>query len=188
MMQETAICKLCLEPVSNFICTDCLFSDVKKWLFLINHQELSPKISMKHYDIQSLIRLDANGTYCVRCKGGVGEIACPCCYLYEMYLIFKEGSQELANDFEKNFNFDFKMHHAYSQLTLWQSLHEEAVSSRTFEPIILAETKNLADINICDNCGQISDMIAEVNGSNVCESCLEENKVELFRPFSIDFQ
>ncbi|MBI4010117.1 MAG: hypothetical protein HY361_02905 [Candidatus Aenigmarchaeota archaeon] len=187
-MEETTVCKLCLEPVSNFICTDCLFSNVNKWLFLIQHQHLSPKILAKHNDIKSILRLDTDGAYCIKCKGNVGEIACPCCYLYEMYLIIKESSQELAGNFEKNFNYDFRMHHAYSQLTLWQSLHEESVSSRTFNPIIISERKILTDINICDNCGQISDMITESNGSHLCESCLEETRVELFRPFSIDFQ
>ena len=186
--EEATICKLCLEPVSNFICTDCLFSDVRKWLFLVQHQELFPKILVKHNDIKSLIKLDANGAYCVKCKSEIGEIACPCCYLYEMFSILKEANQELAYNFERNFNFDFKMHHAYSQLALWQSLHEETVSSRAFTPIVLAESKNLTDINICDNCGQISDIITEINGSHICEYCLEENKIELFRPFSIDFQ
>ena len=142
----------------------------------------------KHNDIKSLIHIDSDGAYCIKCRASIGETACPCCYLYEMYLIIRETNQQLADNFEKNFNFDFKMHHAYSQLSLWQSLHGEPVSSRTFQPIVLSETKNLADISICDNCGQISDIITEVNGSNVCESCLEENKVELFRPFSIDFQ
>lgn len=188
MIEEATVCKLCLEPVSNFICTDCLFSNVTKWLVLVQHQELFPKVLVKHNGIKSLIQMDVTGTYCVKCRGSVGEVACPCCYLYEMYSIIQEKNQELAGDFEKYFNFDFKMHHAYSQLSLWQSLHEESVSTRTFQPIVLTEPRNLTDINICDSCGQISESIAEFNGSQVCEYCLEENRVELFRPFSIDFQ
>ena len=104
-----------------------------------------------------------------------------------MYAIIKDANEEVAYNFEKTFNFDFRMHHAYSQLSLWQSLHGEPVSGMTFKPILIAEKKSLGDINICENCGQTSDMIKEFDSSFVCESCSEE-KVELFRPFSIDFQ
>ena len=188
MKAETPICKLCLEPVSNFLCSDCLFEDVKKWLVLKQNQQLFPKVWAKHDSIKSITHLDTNGSMCVKCKSGVGEIACPCCYLYEMFSILKETNEELAYQFEKHFNFDFNLHHAYSQLTLWQSLHDEPVSSRAFSPILIAEKRSSTDINICENCGQLSDRIMEYNGSYVCESCLEENKIELFRPFSIDFQ
>lgn len=188
MTEETLLCKLCLEPVTNFICVDCLFGSVKKWILLTEHVEIIPKIIAKHDDIKSLIQLDTEGTICVKCRQNVGEIACPCCYLYEIYIISTETSQELANEFEKYFNFDFKIHNAYSQLTFWQSLHTEAVSGRTFEPIVIAEEQSLTDVNVCENCGQISDRIMGLNGSFVCETCIEENKIELFRPFSIDFQ
>ena len=189
MTEETLLCKLCLEPVSNFICADCLFKDVKKWLVLTQHTELLPTITAKHNEIKSLIKVDAGETVCVKCRENVSEIACPCCYLYEMYIIInKESSIDLANEFEKYFNFDFKLHNAYSQLTFWQSLHQESVSSRTFKPIVIAEEQKLTDINVCENCSQISDRITELNGSFVCETCVEKNRIELFRPFSIDFQ
>lgn len=187
-MEETLLCKLCLEPVSNFICADCLFKDVKKWLILTQHTELLPEITAKHDDIKSLIKIDVGETVCIKCRENVDEIACPCCYLYEMYAINKESGIDLGNEFEKYFNFDFKMHNAYSQLAFWQSLHEESVSSKTFESIVIAEEQSSTDINVCENCGQTSDRITGLNGSFICETCVEENKIELFRPFSIDFQ
>ena len=188
MFKETTICRLCLEPVSNFICTDCLHSDVKKWLNLMHKEELYPKILAKHSSIKSILSSDTNETFCVKCKNNIREIACPCCYLYEMYLIFKSFNQELADDFERNFNFDFKFHHGYSQLTLLQSLHDKPISSRTFSPILITESKSSHDENLCDNCGEMSGNLSDFNRMSVCESCKDDYSINLFRPFSIDFQ
>ena len=187
MMEETPVCQLCLETISNFSCAECLFQGVRKWIVSTKNQSLFTKILEKHNSIRPLINAGADEIIsCVKCKGSMDSVACPCCYLYEMYHLFKETDQQVADEFEKHFNYDFKLHHAYSQLTFWQSLHEEPVSSKNFSPITLYEKTGIHDL--CDNCGQMSDRIMDPNGICVCESCLEESKIELYRPFSIDFQ
>src|SRR2546425_12852444 len=106
-MKETTICRLCLEPVQNFICMNCLFEDVSKWISgKKNVDKMVLDVSKKHEYLKNFVSSDF-GTFCIMCKKFVREIACPCCYLYEIFLVIKNQDGRLAKEFEKFFNFDF---------------------------------------------------------------------------------
>lgn len=169
-MKETTICRLCLEPVTNFICTDCLFSDIEKWVLLSNRSDLREALFKKHTQIKEMLTNDENNAFCVICKKEISQIACPCCYLYEMFSVIKSFDTELSRKFENDFNFDLIFHHGFSQLTLLESLHNIS-SSRRFQPVMIVDQRKKSDINICDNCEQQSEDLVEVNGQWICESC-----------------
>ncbi len=170
-MEETIVCKLCLEPVSNFICIDCLLGHIQYWLVLTHHEELYPQVIQAHNKMKAFLSAEEKVS-CFICKKPMLAISCPCCYLYEMYIMIKNIDLELANEFEKQFNFDFAFHHGYSQLTLWESIHNQAPSLRNFKAVVIIDREPRTDLNFCDNCGQPSELI-EVNGMLVCETCKE---------------
>jgi len=171
-MKETTICRLCLETVNNFICPDCLFKAITSWILKIGQEKLYSILLKKHQQIKTLLNSDENGeNVCIVCKKKYKEAVCPHCYLYEIYLTIKEQDSEVAREFEKVFNFDFSFHNPFTQLTIWQSLHKQVLSTRNFKPIIIVDKKVKSDIGICERCGEPSDDLKEVNGQWLCESC-----------------
>lgn len=176
---ETTICRLCLEPVTNFICTDCLFENINKWLSLNSpkSEELKVLVAGKHSDVRKLLSQDANTTICVSCHNRVSEIACPCCYVHEMHSIIRSADPEAARKFERHFNFDFHFHHGMLQLNLWESIHGRLMSSRDFRPVIIQEAEYNKDTSTCDECGSHSEDLSESNGQWLCESCRDESRV-----------
>lgn len=175
-VKEVVICRLCLEPLYNFICVDCFLEAVKKWLRSKYEDELIPAIERRHEELKRLLSSDFNCGTCIKCKSEVTAWACPCCYLYEMYCVIKTEKPELAKEFESMFNYDFLYRHGYSQLTFWQSLNRQILSTRNFQPVIIAhapDKRNKPDMCICENCGQPSARLKKQNGSWLCESCRE---------------
>lgn len=173
MKAETVICRLCLEPLYNFICVDCLLDAVKQWLRKNGASELIPSIKKRHDEIKTLLSSDSNSVLCIKCKQETNSWACPCCYLYEIYIIIKRNKPEIANRFERIFNFDFHYHHAFTQLMFWQSLHKQPLSTKNFKPVILSERESNPDLNICNRCG-ITSELKEVNGEWLCSICRDE--------------
>ena len=170
--KEATLCRLCLETVTNSICADCLFEDVQSWLLHFNRADLLIPVFNLHERIGQIIQNEENLGVCVVCRRETNRIACPCCYLFEIYSLFRAVKVDLSKEFEKNFNFDFSHHHGYSQLTLWQTLHS-GLLSRDFKSVIIFDKREKHDMNICDNCDQISEDLIEQNGEWVCESCRE---------------
>ena len=170
-MRETTICKLCLEPVQNFICINCLFEDVSKWISNKNADELALKIARKNEYLKNFVNSDF-GTFCIMCKKFVKEIACPCCYLYEIFLVIKDSDGKLAKEFEKFFNFDFTIHAGYSELTLWEEVHR--MPTKNYTPVLISEKIQDSDFNFCESCGNKSDRLVDLNGTWLCETCRED--------------
>lgn len=172
---ETTICRLCLQPVTNFICTDCLFAGIQKWVSKNSSgaDSLMLLLSGKNAEIKRLLSQDNNRAFCVSHRGQVDEIACPCCYLYEMQSAIKSYEPGIARKFEKDFNFDFMFHHGMSQLSLWESIHGGLLASKSFRPVIITDRRAGLDLNVCEGCESESDDIVEVDGRWICESCRE---------------
>lgn len=167
MLRETVICKLCLEPVTNYICSDCLFGNVTAWLRQVGRDDLAASALNFHSKLRQVLHSDENSAPCSVCKKDKDDFACPCCYLYEAYLFFKNVNVNLARDFEKRFN--FQLEHTYSELDLLQE--QDRLFSRDFVPVMIIERKKNPDTNICENCEEGSDDIVEQNGMWLCETC-----------------
>lgn len=171
---EITICRLCLEPVTNFICIDCLLVDIEEWGFGNEKfdESLHQKIIERHNELKELVHTESNGGICVVCRNSVEAIACPCCYLYEMFLVVKAHDPKLGEELERYFNFDFVFHHGFTQFDFWKSLHDRMLPSKhKFKAVLIAEKQARRDMNICDGCEQESDDLAELNGQWLCESC-----------------
>jgi len=179
MMQknnETTICRLCLEPVTNFICPDCLLDSVQKWAAArsTNPFQIRVLLAGKHADVKRMLSHESNRAFCVSCKGEVDEIACPCCYLYEMHSAIKSFEPGLSGSFERDFNFDLVVHHNISQVNLWESMHGRLLAPRSFRPVVITDKVRGTDMSSCENCDIDSDYLSEVDGHWLCESCRDE--------------
>lgn len=160
-MEETVICRICLEPIFNFLCIDCLGSSVGKWI-----SSVKPKMKREfrkfHKSIINHISTDENQENCIKCKNTTDAVICPYCYEKEVFWWIFSKNPKLSQIFSKLFNFDFL-----------GTGYLPAAKIRNLEPVILVDKRNRSDMNFCENCGQASDDLREENGVWACESCRE---------------
>ncbi|RLI98744.1 MAG: hypothetical protein DRP00_01350 [Candidatus Aenigmatarchaeota archaeon] len=161
--RETQICKLCLEPLFNFICVDCLAKDVKKFLFS-DKPELRKEFESFHEKFSKFF-LSSNPekkVKCIRCKRTFDVMVCPYCYINELFWWLFGKDIELARKLAQFFNFDF-LGTGY------------VLKLRKVEPIIIAEDQEKdLEIGICESCGQAYDGLKKVEGKWLCETCRDE--------------
>lgn len=168
-MKETTICRICLEPIFNYLCAECLKKDVAKWL-----SSNSPALEIQFKDFDAKLKrhfsTEQNTEYCMKCRNEIESVFCIFCYVREIFqwIFFKDPW--LAQKFVKLFNFDFAG-------TGFLQINEIS----NLSPVILAEKKRKSDINICEECGQVSDDLVELNGEWKCESCRDEY-AEIYEP------
>lgn len=161
-MRETTICKLCLEPIQNYLCADCLHDDVKKWLSAKSH---SFAVQIESFDtkLKQHFSTKQNTEYCMKCRNEIKSAFCMYCYVKEVFqwIFFKDPW--LAQKFVKLFNFDF----AGTGFLMVNEI-------RNLAPVVLSERKRKSDSGICENCGNTSEELIELNGEWNCESCRDE--------------
>ncbi|MEM7826044.1 MAG: hypothetical protein QW451_00210 [Candidatus Aenigmatarchaeota archaeon] len=160
-MEETIICTLCLEPIFNHICVNCLENSVEKFLgnseFLEEFKKFSENLKKK---FESSFEKEK----CIKCKLEAETIFCPYCYSKEVFDFLSTKNEELAKNFIKFFNFDF----------LGNGYASQTILTRNWLPVILAEKKEDQDLNICENCGNQCDDLRDFNGSYICGECEDE--------------
>lgn len=160
--QETPICKLCLEPVYNFICIDCQRNSVVKFLNQ-TARELVGEFEPFHKKLSQTFNTDQNTIKCIKC-GKVNEtVVCPHCYAKEVFFWLLEKNRAVAEKFSRMFNYDFQR----VGLT-------DSIRTRNLMPIIICDQREKSDINICDSCGEPSDSLRELDGKWLCEMCRDE--------------
>jgi len=160
-MEETVICKLCLEPIFNFICIDCLGGTVKRWLTLVK-PKLLKGFSKFHEQLFNYFSSFENQERCMKCNNVIDTVICPYCYEKEVFWWLFPKDVKLSNMFAKLFNFDF-----------FGPGYLPTIKTRNLEPIVIVDKKNKSDLNICENCGQVSDNLKKENESWFCETCIE---------------
>ncbi|MEM7821292.1 MAG: hypothetical protein QXX38_00520 [Candidatus Aenigmatarchaeota archaeon] len=160
-MEETAICKVCLEPIYNFICVDCLKEGVKKWIS-VTIPEIKKEFLNFHRKMINLFFCEENGIKCIKCKRKINIVICPYCYEKEVFWLIFSKNIKLAKIFSKFFNFDFLGVGYLPTFTI-----------RDFQPVVLNESEEEEDLNICESCGQVS-YVKKKNGVWLCESCKDE--------------
>lgn len=163
-MRETVICRICLEPIFNHICVDCLEDSVQKWLS--SRPEILKDFKKFSQNLKSLFESSTEKEKCIICGKKTETIICPYCYTKEVFDFLSSKDENLAEKFIKTFNFDFlKVGHS-----------PETILTKNLLPIIITEKEESSDINICENCGNQSEDLREVNGSYICEVCEDENR------------
>jgi len=100
---------------------------------------------------------------CIKCKRVFDVMACPYCYINELFWWLFQKDLNLARKLAQFFNFDF-LGTGY------------VLKLRKVEPVIIAEDEEatLSEIGICESCGSASDDLKKVNGEWLCESCRDE--------------
>lgn len=157
-MKELTICSICLEPIMNFICVDCLALQIRK----IIPKELLERFDNFHSALINEFENSENSEFCVKCKQFKETAICPYCYIKETFFWIVDINEELAKKVVRIFNFDFL-----------KSGYEESIKVKNWEPLILEEKEKEYDLNACEICGQIAEL-SEKNNLFVCESCKDE--------------
>lgn len=160
-MKEISLCKLCLEPISNFICVECLKKEIYHWLEF-SKSNLAEDFKEIHITITKHFPADEIKINCLKCKEVVSTLVCPWCYVNEVFSWLFRKNVYLAYKFVQIFNFDF-LGTGYISPT--------DTPARKFHAVIISERSNVEDTSICDGCGQVADSLREENGFFLCESC-----------------
>jgi hypothetical protein len=163
--EETLICKICLEPILNFICINCLEDSAKKWLNIYSPNILNDFEEFSK-NLKNLFESSFDEEKCIKCNEKTKTIICPYCYSKEVIDFLTLKDKKLADNFAKFFNFDF--------LKIGKSSGD--ILTKNLLPIIIVDEKNNSDINICESCENQSDDLRKVNGNYICEVCRDEDR------------
>jgi hypothetical protein len=163
MKRETEICRLCLEPIFNFICIDCQHASIVKWLSENGSAEFLNDFNKFHERIKEKFASTQNPVFCIKCKQVKETTICPYCYAKEVFWWLFDKNVEVAKKFAKIFNFDFL---GVGYLP--------TIKVRNLWPIIITDERKSSDTNFCEECGVASDNLRKVNGRWICESCRDE--------------
>ncbi len=158
-MKETSICSICLEPIYNFICADCLHKDVQKWMES-KSVALALQFETFHHSLDRHFSSEHNSEFCIKCRNVTDSVFCIYCYVKEVFqwIFFKDPW--LAQSFVRLFNFDF----AGTGFLMIDEI-------RNLSPIMLSEKRGSTDINICETCENHSNNLVENDGDWICENC-----------------
>lgn len=146
------LCKICQEPISNFICIDCLERDIVERMpeglregFAGFHRNISYHF---HSNLDRFIP-------CLKCGLSDAPSICIPCYLNEVHSWFKEN--RLISKLKGNMSFDFE--------ALKRNLKNHSAL-----PITEIKSHRIKS-GICDECGEYSESLSQFNLEWVCEGC-----------------
>lgn len=157
---EIQICKICKEPIWNFLCAECLARDIREWLpskykgFFFGFHRFFSKSFPSDFNNNGSVA-------CLHCKSRELSV-CPYCYTNEVFHWLKGKNSDLAHSFKRIFSFDFE-----------GTGYKEVLGMEDMIPI----TENMVvtgNQGICDECGEYSDELALMDGKWVCSDCAGE--------------
>lgn len=154
-INEIPICRMCFGRISNFLCTDCLNSDVERWLEIKN-KNLTESFKNFSNHFTTHFSSDENKTYCVKCRSESDKGICLVCYANEISEWIGEQDRNLSEEFRKQtLNFEIKE------------------QNKPYSGPVNYYPKNITIIGICEQCDNASDDLRKTDGSWVCEDCRE---------------
>ena len=157
---ETVICRMCFEPIFNFLCIDCLGKTVSTWLSK-EKSNLVKSFNSFHSKLRAYFSSDENEEKCIKCGRTTNAVLCPYCYVNEIFWWMFEKDMKLAKKFYRFFNFDFL-----------GTGFLPTPKIRNLEGIIISEERREElEFGICENCGNVSENLERKDGRWICESC-----------------
>ena len=146
------LCKICKEPISNFICTDCLEMEISERI----PGSLRGKFSGFHKNLSAYFHSKTDRFMpCLKCKTSDASHICIYCYLREVFSWFRDNN--LLGKLRRNLSFDFER--------LEQSLKNHSA-------LPITETRSFREKSgLCDECGEYSDNLSRLNSEWICEGC-----------------
>ena len=157
-MEETTICRICLEPIYNFICVDCFAEQIEKIL----PERLKFSFNKFHNSLKENFSTNENLELCLKCRQQKDVAICPYCYFKEVFLWVVERDENYAEKIAEIFNFNFE-----------KTEFRKSIKVKNWEPIIISESNEEFDFNVCEICGEPKEL-RKIDGKWVCETCAEE--------------
>lgn len=167
-MEET-ICRLCKQPISNYICPNYLANHITKWMpenisheFTNFHRGFMKDMN-RNCDVDEHDMKCRHGHFvCVsgNSKNGTRNVVCLHCYINEVFQWISLKNNRLSDRFMEIFSFGFK-----------KDSFREFIAAENFMPT--TNRKTWEDSGICDECGEYSDKLALSNGEWICRGCTE---------------
>jgi len=154
------ICKVCKEPIWNFLCLDCLGEDIAQWL----PSAYASRFAAFHRSFTGhfISTNDAAFDSCLKCKSVREAEVCSFCYLNE-FMSWAKAEPELATklnqfvfSFERKGEFD-----GFFRNTRLQPVTDSLCSRESS--------------GFCDACGEYSDELEAGDGGLLCPGCREHD-------------
>lgn len=155
---DLVLCKMCKEPIWNFLCIDCLADDIKGVL----PSHLTQSFRKFHHDLKRYFYNRNHGTYCIRCGKPNPVAICPYCYLNEAGNWMMGMDQILAKRLLRLIP-PFRHKHDFPNQMI----------SMKFTEAIEGLENGKEHSGLCDRCGEFSEGMRETEGGWLCESCRE---------------
>ena len=159
-MSSIPVCELCLEPISNFVCPDCLYNSVQQWVWKCKPSVIE-RLSDFHRKFLDTLVSDKTA-FCVVCKREYYHMICPYDYMKDIYSWLEDYlTKKQLKDFLRIFSIGFKR-------------IEHRVRGRFFyrnqgPPL---HSRRPRDMGICENCENFSDNLKlDTSHYMVCEKC-----------------
>ncbi len=150
-------CRLCKEPIWNFLCTSCLSKDIMRLL----SRKRAEEFQRFHRTLTGLMgKGSALPIECLKCGSSRSPPICIDCYLNEVYTWFKDKDPGMIGEISAGFSFDFR-------------LHETIMKEHEFVPVT-EEGPDINDTGLCEQCGEYSEDLRIMEGEWVCGQCREQ--------------
>lgn len=159
-MNNIPVCKLCLEPLSNFLCPDCLYSAIQQWVWRYKPGLIERFSDFHKKFLRTLI--SERTAFCVACKREYYHMICPYDYIKEVHAWLSDFLPEKTiKEFLMIFSMGFKRMDRHL---------EHRFFYRNGRPQM--QTCERPDTGICESCENFSDnLMRDASDHLVCEKC-----------------
>lgn len=162
-MEETTICKMCSEPINNYICVNCLLDSTLRWFKANNRLKLIEEYKIFFHNLTQQFSLGQEEMFCLKCKNRIETVLCIYCFARETYWWIFARNIKLAQKFAQIFDYDFQGTGYLSHRQLRKPFS-----------VAIVDPKTKTDLNLCDNCDSFNDL-KEISGLWLCENCHDDH-------------
>lgn len=156
-MNRIPVCRMCLEPITNFICPGCLYKAVQQWLWKNMPRQIENFRDFHEKFIDTCV--SEKTAFCIVCKKDYYHMICSYDYISEVHDWLEDfGSKEQLEQFLRIFGMGLGKidNGAYGRFFY-----------RNLEPSQQEETSGF-----CENCENFSDSLKKDSSKHmVCEDC-----------------
>jgi len=159
-MDGVPVCKVCLEPISNFICPDCIYRAIQQWMWKSCPRLVGRFRGFHRAFVESVS--SEKTAYCVVCKKEFYHMVCSYDYLKEAYAWMADHlNEKKLREFIRIFSMGFRR--IDRRASGWFFYRNRGPA---------AENGRGVDIGLCEVCENFSyDLRHDASNRVVCENC-----------------